>query len=347
MIGYLLLSGGGGKTAAVPSVVGQTQQAAVTAVKNAGLTPKVVMMASASVKKDTVISSNPQFGTKVAPKSVVTLNVSTGPGKVKVPSVVGESETTAQNQLQNFHVVTKTDANSTKPAGTVVRQNPTGGTLALPGSTVTIWVSGGGTQVQNVVGDPQNTAIQILQGQGFKVHTIVTAGPANSTPGNVFQQNPANGTLPAGSTVTIYVASTPTPTPDRHHARRPPRPRPRRPRRRPPPRRPRAPPRARRVPRWCPGVTLSRATEQETTVPKSRVRSKAVYTPPPKRSASKKVSPRWLVPAMLTCLMLGLAWIAVFYVTQGSLPIGALADWNLVVGFAFIIAGVVLSTKWR
>ena len=82
-------------------------------------------------------------------------------------------------------------------------------------------------------------------------------------------------------------------------------------------------------------------------MPKSRVRTKAVYTPPPKRSASKKVSPRWLVPAMLACLLLGLAWIAVFYVTQGSLPISALADWNLVVGFAFIIGGVILSTKWR
>ena len=55
-------------------------------------------------------------------------------------------------------------------------------------------------------------------------------------------------------------------------------------------------------------------------MPKSRVRTKAVYTPPPKRSASKKVSPRWLVPAMLACLLIGLAWIAVFYVTQGSLP---------------------------
>src|SRR6266568_1955144 len=71
-----------------------------------------------------------------------------------------------------------------------------------------------------------------------------------------------------------------------------------------------------------PGVTLGRATEQETTVPKSRVRTKAVYTPPPKRSASKKVSPRWLVPAMLACLLIGLAWIAVFYVTQGTLRSG-------------------------
>lgn len=81
-------------------------------------------------------------------------------------------------------------------------------------------------------------------------------------------------------------------------------------------------------------------------MPKSRVRSKAVYTPPPRPSRSK-VSPRWLVPTMLGCLIIGLAWIALFYVTQGSLPIPALSDWNLVIGFCFIISGVVLSTKWR
>lgn len=81
-------------------------------------------------------------------------------------------------------------------------------------------------------------------------------------------------------------------------------------------------------------------------MPKSRVRTKSVYTPP-QRTAKAKVSPRWLVPAMLACLLIGLAWIALFYVTQGSLPISALGDWNLVVGFGFIIAGVVLSTKWR
>lgn len=81
-------------------------------------------------------------------------------------------------------------------------------------------------------------------------------------------------------------------------------------------------------------------------MPKSRVRSKAVYTPPPKSSKSK-VSPRWLVPVMLGCLILGLAWIATFYVSGESLPISALGSWNLVMGFAFIISGVVLSTKWH
>ena len=51
-------------------------------------------------------------------------------------------------------------------------------------------------------------------------------------------------------------------------------------------------------------------------MPKSRVRSKAVYTPPPSKAKSK-VSPRWLVPSMLGCLILGLAWIALYYITGG------------------------------
>ena len=52
-------------------------------------------------------------------------------------------------------------------------------------------------------------------------------------------------------------------------------------------------------------------------MPKSRVRSKAVYTPP-KRSAKAQVSPRWLVPTMVASLLLGLAWISLYYVTGGS-----------------------------
>jgi Cell division protein CrgA len=101
----------------------------------------------------------------------------------------------------------------------------------------------------------------------------------------------------------------------------------------------------------APHPALARAqggeTDQETTVPKSRVRSKAVYTPPP-RSAKAQVSPRWLVPTMLGCLLLGLIWISLFYVTSGSNPLqSALGSWNLVVGFVFIIAGVSLATKWR
>jgi hypothetical protein len=77
------------------------------------------------------------------------------------------------------------------------------------------------------------------------------------------------------------------------------------------------------------------------------VRSKAVYTPP-KKSAKAQVSPRWLVPTMLASLLLGLAWISLYYVTGGSNVLQSWAGaWNLVIGFAFIVVGVVLATRWR
>lgn len=83
-------------------------------------------------------------------------------------------------------------------------------------------------------------------------------------------------------------------------------------------------------------------------MPKSRVRKKSVYTPPPTRSPKRKVSPPWLVPTMIACFLVGLAWISLYYVTQADMPVlRTLSAWNLVGGFALIIAGVVLATKWR
>jgi hypothetical protein len=83
-------------------------------------------------------------------------------------------------------------------------------------------------------------------------------------------------------------------------------------------------------------------------VPKSRVRKKTVYTPPQAKSARRKVSPPWVGPTIVGCLVLGLAWIVVYYVTQGSVAgMSTLGAWNLVIGFVLIIAGVTLSTRWR
>lgn len=83
-------------------------------------------------------------------------------------------------------------------------------------------------------------------------------------------------------------------------------------------------------------------------MPKSRVRKKPVYTPPPTRSPKRKVSPVWLAPTMVVSLLLGLAWIALYYVTQADMPVlSVLGGWNLVCGFALIVFGVVLATKWH
>jgi hypothetical protein len=94
----------------------------------------------------------------------------------------------------------------------------------------------------------------------------------------------------------------------------------------------------------------NRAAQGDLTVPKSRVRKKAVYTPP-MRSQKVQVSPRWLAPTMVACWLLGLAWIATTYVltsTDTNLPpFGTLGNWNLLIGFSLIIMGVVLATRWR
>lgn len=83
-------------------------------------------------------------------------------------------------------------------------------------------------------------------------------------------------------------------------------------------------------------------------MPKSRVRQKTAYTAPPTRSSKKKVSPRWLAPLMLTLFIFGVLWLAVFYITGGTAPlIDNFGNWNLAIGFGFIIGGFVVSTQWH
>ncbi|MEO3810422.1 cell division protein CrgA [Sphaerisporangium sp. B11E5] len=81
-------------------------------------------------------------------------------------------------------------------------------------------------------------------------------------------------------------------------------------------------------------------------MPKSNTRKKAVYTPPQK-SQQVKVSPRWLAPVMVAAWIIGILWIALFYVAPNMPFISTLSNWNLAIGFGFIIFGVILSTRWR
>ena len=70
-----------------------------------------------------------------------------------------------------------------------------------------------------------------------------------------------------------------------------------------------------------------------------------------KAVAKKGPSPRWLAPLMLFLFGLGILWLVVFYLTEtrmGGLPyVSEIGNWNLLVGFGFIIAGFGLSTQWR
>ncbi|MFE9842294.1 cell division protein CrgA [Streptomyces goshikiensis] len=84
-------------------------------------------------------------------------------------------------------------------------------------------------------------------------------------------------------------------------------------------------------------------------MPKSRIRKKDDYTPPPTKQAQtiRLTNRSWVAPVMLAFFLIGLAWIVVFYVTDTQLPIEALGNWNIVVGFGFIAAGFGVSTQWK
>lgn len=83
-------------------------------------------------------------------------------------------------------------------------------------------------------------------------------------------------------------------------------------------------------------------------MPESRSRKKASYTPPVKAGAGEpQVSPRWLVPTMLTLMIVGLVWVVVTYISRSQYPIPGIEQWNLAVGLGLIIAGFALTTRWR
>jgi hypothetical protein len=50
---------------------------------------------------------------------------------------------------------------------------------------------------------------------------------------------------------------------------------------------------------------------------------------------------------MVALMVLGLAYIVVFYLSQGKYPVEALGPWNVVIGFGVIMAGFLMSTRWR
>jgi uncharacterized RDD family membrane protein YckC len=85
-------------------------------------------------------------------------------------------------------------------------------------------------------------------------------------------------------------------------------------------------------------------------VPESKKRKKAVYTPPPTVSPAKKKgpSPVWVPALMLGLMIIGVAWLVVFYMVGNDMPVvGDLGNSNLLIGFGFIVAGFGLSTQWR
>jgi hypothetical protein len=81
-------------------------------------------------------------------------------------------------------------------------------------------------------------------------------------------------------------------------------------------------------------------------VPESRTRKKRVYTPPPS-AKTQKPSPPWYAPVMVALMVVGLVWVVVTYLSGAEFPIPGINQWNLAVGFVIIMAGFMMTTRWR
>jgi hypothetical protein len=82
-------------------------------------------------------------------------------------------------------------------------------------------------------------------------------------------------------------------------------------------------------------------------MPESRIRRKAAYTAPTAKGGATRPNGRLFVPIMVGLLVLGLAWIVTYYITQGDYPIPGIDDWNLVAGFGILLVGFGMTTRWR
>src|SRR6201996_7137015 len=126
----------------VPNVVGQQASAASGELTAKGLNVTEVSDTASTQPKGTVTKQNPTGNTKVQPGSKVTLSVSGG--GVNVPSVIGDSASTAQQILQGdgFKVDPKTVAGpASATPGDVFNQTPSGNQSVPQGSTVTIYIA--------------------------------------------------------------------------------------------------------------------------------------------------------------------------------------------------------------
>ena len=135
-----------------------------------------------------------------------------------VPNVVGQPQATAQANLAaaSFTAGAITTQNSpTALPGSVMSQNPVGGTLAAPGSPVSLVVSIGpapaGT-VPSVVGQVQPSAEADITASGFTVGTVSGQYSATVPFGIVLSQDPLAGTIAtAGSPVNLVLSLGPPP----------------------------------------------------------------------------------------------------------------------------------------
>jgi serine/threonine-protein kinase len=203
--------------AAVEKVEGLSVTAAQAGLRAMGFKPATKSQPSSTIAQGLVIGTDPPAGTVALVGSAVTLLVSSGPAQVRVPDLVGESQTAAEAALTSagLEVGTVSSRVSGQSPGSVLAQSPRGGTSLPSGSKVNLTVAQAPSEVvvPSVVGEDEARAAAALGAAGLtpKIVTARTSEP--SQVGAVLKQRPSGGAhARKGATVTLTVGTPGTPT---------------------------------------------------------------------------------------------------------------------------------------
>jgi serine/threonine-protein kinase len=211
----------GPATVEVPNVTGLPADRAQDLLEDAGFQVNRAQVFSEE-EPGTVVAQNPAAGERAPRESDVRINVSKGTNTVQVPDVVGRTAAEAGAILREAGLSTPNVVvvPSARPENEVVAQNPPAGSEAQRGSTVRINVSNGrgggggggtttapaGTELPDVVGQPEQDAIQALEDAGASVEVVDEPVDDPADDGIVLRQDPEGGTtIEAGDGVQIVV----------------------------------------------------------------------------------------------------------------------------------------------
>jgi len=132
-------------------------------------------------------------------------------GKVAVPEVSGQPYDAAKAELEavNFQVEKSEEPDDTVPAGDVISQDPAGGSLMAPGTTITLTVSTGKeTVTMPALGSYTfDDAKNLLESDQYQLKVEKEERDSSAPQDEVINSNPPEGSdVEKGSTVTLYVS---------------------------------------------------------------------------------------------------------------------------------------------
>ncbi|MFJ8008823.1 Stk1 family PASTA domain-containing Ser/Thr kinase [Streptomyces fagopyri] len=204
-----------GQFTKVPLLLAKTETQARSRIEAAGLDVGQVKHAySDTVKRGTVISSDPQPGARIRDHDSVSLTVSDGPKTVRVPDLQGVTLSRARELLKGDGLaagMTTREFSGDVARGSVIRTDPEAGTRRHAGSAIALVVSKGGpVEVEDVTGTSVEDATAELEQAGLKVRIAAQRVTSEFDKGQVARQSPESGSEAAtGDTVTLTVSKGP------------------------------------------------------------------------------------------------------------------------------------------